>query len=75
MHGAGCERGARNGVSAFWFRTCLPGCRRNRFLGAELDRQGNVPRRAVMPFLPIILWVGVPVVLLGGGYMLVHMVH
>jgi len=28
-----------------------------------------------MPLLPIILWVGVPVVLLGGGYWIVHTMH
>jgi len=28
-----------------------------------------------MPLIPIILWVGVPIALLGGGYMVMHMMH
>jgi hypothetical protein len=34
-----------------------------------------IERRPAMPLIPIILWVGVPVVLLGGGYMIVQMLH
>jgi hypothetical protein len=28
-----------------------------------------------MPLLPIILWVGVPVILIGGGYWVGHTAH
>jgi hypothetical protein len=33
---------------------------------------GNQPEENSMPLLPIILWVGVPVVLIGGGYWIVQ---
>jgi hypothetical protein len=29
----------------------------------------------MMPLIPIILWVGMPVVLLGGGYWIIHTMH
>jgi hypothetical protein len=28
-----------------------------------------------MPFLPIILWAGIPIVVLGGGYWIGHTAH
>jgi len=33
------------------------------------------PEEEQMPLLPIILWVGVPVILLGGGYWIIQTVH
>jgi hypothetical protein len=35
----------------------------------------HFPKETAMPLIPVILWVGVPVILLGGGYMLVHVMH
>jgi hypothetical protein len=35
----------------------------------------HAPKETAMPLIPVILWVGVPVILLGGGYMLVHVMH
>jgi hypothetical protein len=35
----------------------------------------HCPKETAMPLIPVILWVGVPVILLGGGYMLVHVMH
>jgi len=36
---------------------------------------GGIIEEVVMPFLIPVLWVGVPVILLGGGYFIIHAMH
>jgi len=32
-------------------------------------------KEAMMPFLPIILWAGIPIIVIGGGVWIAHSVH
>ena len=47
----------------------------NRSLALRVFVTIHVPKETAMPLIPVILWVGVPVILLGGGYMLVHAMY
>jgi hypothetical protein len=60
------------------FRVAAQFCRRACGTPPRQDRYyvgQKKPEEERMPLLPIILWVGVPVVLLGGGYWIVHTMH
>jgi hypothetical protein len=47
----------------------------NRSCGEIVISARKKPEEESMPLLPIILWVGVPVVLLGGGYWIIQTMH
>jgi hypothetical protein len=42
--------------------------------GAKVTRPPNV-RQTKEWYMPILLWVGLPVILLGGGYAILHFAH
>src|SRR5690348_1958577 len=46
---------------------------RNR--GTKKTFSQHTKKEATMPLLPIILWAGVPIVIIGGGYWVGHAAH